>query len=451
MLRVPSVILRGGEVGVFALVRWRSTLESREGAVKFHRRWTKETSRQFLDQMALDLGHTSLDDWYAVSPQSVSSAGGSRLLRLYPSFFAMLEDLYPEKTWDVFRRGQVPRHYWKNPQNVQKWFETLKASLNVEKAQDWNNIPEKSIRQFPGGASVLAHHGGKANFLASLYPDEMWCIDERLKVPHHYWESHENRRQFMEKLGRRLGITTLEDWRDVTHQQLQKNGAGSLLGRYESFFALLKSVYPEHDWRLYRKGRVPSGYWNSLSNVRDFVKYFEETHHLSDLEEWYRVSWIQIRLAGGGGLVPKYRRLVKLLSEVYPGHPWDASRLSRSNKRSEQKWLVTLVQKLYPETDVIEEYLYSTSERRSVEFDVFVPSQMIAFEFQGEHHFREIPSFGSLEMYQERDRTKRTFCAENRIILVEVPYTWDCSTETLQSLIHEKLTGCAQEMPPPSS
>ena len=73
-----------------------------------------------------------------------------------------------------------------------------------------------------------------------------------------------------------------------------------------------------------------------------------------------------------------------------------------------------------------------------MQLDVFVPKLSLGFEYQGEQHYFDVYQMGAQWRYVERDEQKRKACKENRISLIEVPYWWDCQTETLKATIHEK-------------
>jgi hypothetical protein len=96
---------------------------------------------------------------------------------------------------------------------------------------------------------------------------------------------------------------------------------------------------------------------------------------------------------------------------------------------------------------------------------VDLPSLKLAFEFQGIQHYTSVWYFGgSLREYEERDEEKRIACAkrgnQDRIIsessikspiespiyimltclgitLIEIPYWWDNTIESLQATIHQ--------------
>ncbi len=70
-----------------------------------------------------------------------------------------------------------------------------------------------------------------------------------------------------------------------------------------------------------------------------------------------------------------------------------------------------------------------------MEFDIFIPNLSLAFEYQGEQHYKDRYIFSSAP-YKARDKEKRRLAADYGISLVEVPYWWDKQKESLVEMIH---------------
>ena len=79
------------------------------------------------------------------------------------------------------------------------------------------------------------------------------------------------------------------------------------------------------------------------------------------------------------------------------------------------------------------------ASQRPMQLDVFIPSKSLAFEYQGKQHYEEVGVFSSTKHYQQRDEEKRILCAANNIKLIEVPYWWNRTQESLQETIDKSL------------
>lgn len=71
---------------------------------------------------------------------------------------------------------------------------------------------------------------------------------------------------------------------------------------------------------------------------------------------------------------------------------------------------------------------------QSIEFDVFIPTFSLAFEYQGFHHYGHTQYFG---LPPNREQFKRDVCDEAGITLIEVPFWWDGRPNTLAALIQQ--------------
>ena len=70
--------------------------------------------------------------------------------------------------------------------------------------------------------------------------------------------------------------------------------------------------------------------------------------------------------------------------------------------------------------------------------DIFLPNEKLAFEYQGEHHYHDLYSMGSLWQQIQRDKEKKEICKQNGITLIEIPYWWDKQLSSLIATIHQQ-------------
>jgi hypothetical protein len=104
----------------------------------------------------------------------------------------------------------------------------------------------------------------------------------------------ENQRAFLDSIGPEIGVkgSDLSPWYSVDFATLKKLGASSLLSlKYRfSFYNMLKSVYPEHDWIPWKFNRIPTTLGRDPEVIKRALAYVEVERNITRWEEWYLVS-----------------------------------------------------------------------------------------------------------------------------------------------------------------
>src|SRR5689334_21955923 len=107
-------------------------------------------------------------------------------------------------------------------------------------------------------------------------------------------------KHFFGRLGHKLGYKRLEDWYNITTDDISKFGGDRLLDTHfnSSPVKALKTIYPEYDWMIWRFKRVPKGYWERVGKgvceQKRMLDWLGEQLSIKSLDEWYRVSMMQV-------------------------------------------------------------------------------------------------------------------------------------------------------------
>lgn len=135
-----------------------------------------------------------------------------------------------------------------------------------------------------------------------------------------------------------------------------------------------------------------------------------------------------------------YKSVYTLLSAGYPDRTWKKSKFVKK-KRANQRLVYALTQKIFPKLEVIEEYYHAELSRISgqiISFDVFIPALNLAIEYHGIQHYEDMPVFGNLEIFRERDKEKALLCKEHNIRVLVVPYWLTLTQTNLENLLRQE-------------
>ena len=424
--------------------------------------------KEILDELQERIWIRKPEQWFCISRVQLRSFGIESLVRHYGGLLPMLEKVYPDIDWNLVKKHsnlqvttnlmkgfwenrdndnqqnsnfRLPQGYWNSIENQREFLDYVANKFDIKSDSDWSKVTTDDIRAL-GGRQLLRKYPSFFDALKEIYPEKELSIDiARQRVPQNYWSEIENQRNFLEKFREDNGLENIQDLKNVSVVELNLAGASRMLRFYNSYIELLRTVYPEETWNEIEFKYVPRGHWCKRDNIIAFLEGIKEKYKITKLEDWYRISDLQIKSSNGAGLLRKYGSKNALLEIAYPDYNWNKFLLSKRDKRSAQRWLFLQVQELFPGLEIIEDYILhiSRESKISVELDVFIPKYNLALEYQGEHHFRDIPAFGNIEMYTARDREKIELCTQADIKIIHIPFWWDEELESLKKMISDEV------------
>src|SRR5256885_2308773 len=105
-----------------------------------------------------------------------------------------------------------------------------------------------------------------------------------------------------------LGYQCMDDWYSVTADDIEKNGGRQLLSSFRGPPSrALQSIYPEHNWMLWRFKTVPHGYWEQKENQTEFFDRLYVLLGYKCMDDWYNVTQKDIHKNGGAGVLLDYK------------------------------------------------------------------------------------------------------------------------------------------------
>ena len=314
--------------------------------------------------------------------------------------------------------------------------------MNVKKPEDWYKIPHEEVRKL-GGITLIKLYGSLSEFIMKMYPEYPWNVFKFQRLPNFFWNDKNNHIKFVNYLLEELNVSPNDTTAcsQITTNDIKKYGGAGMIPYYSNLLELFKECIPNNNWNVKLLRKYPKNHWNDRNNIIEFLEDIKSIYGIKKMDDWYRLSREQIRfISGGSGLIKNLGSLYEILKIAYPDENWDKDKLANRSKKSSQRWLFIQTQKLFPGMEVIEDFILVPKEPHSpIELDIFIPKYNIGLEYQGIHHYHDLPSFGPVELYKDRDERKKEICKKSNVILISVPYTWNNSLSDLKKLIKEKI------------
>jgi hypothetical protein len=241
---------------------------------------------------------------------------------------------------------KISDRFWDNKENQRIFLNNLGKQLGFQSLDNWYNISKKQIEQ-NGGNSLLRNYYGASpsKLVKSVYSEHSW---NEFKFSNVHNISNEEQRNYLEELGNKLGIRYMDDWYNITQKLIMENGGSSILQKYKgSPSKMLLSIYPNYPWVLEKfRTKISEKYWENKNHRIDLIKNLTKKLQISDLNDWARISLLQISQIYGHMDVFKKYPLQQLLVEAFPNFNWNLNQKLRSS----QRFLRETVQKLFPQS-----------------------------------------------------------------------------------------------------
>src|SRR5690606_6973960 len=103
------------------------------------------------------------------------------------------------------------------------------------------------------------------------YPWKGWLFRS---TSQRFWQSKQNRLDYMDWLGDKLGLKTTDDWYKVSRSHFHTNRGGGMLANYygDSVFRALRESAPDTHWIPWGFHTVPQGFWQDQKNRKACMK-----------------------------------------------------------------------------------------------------------------------------------------------------------------------------------
>lgn len=215
--------------------------------------------------------------------------------------------------------------YWKDTKNQRQHLEWVGKQLGVSHLDDWYKFASSEVRKRAPFISTY-HRSSLYEALKNLFPEHNWNPSRFKTVPKGHWSEVEAQREHLNKVGKELGVTKLDDWYKFTSVEFRKRAL--FINKYYngSLPEALQHLYPEHNWDPLLFQRPPRGHWKSEHNQREHLNKLGKELGVRDLDDWYKFS-SQV-VSQRAPFIGNYYKgsLYNVLKHLYPEHDWNPLR-----------------------------------------------------------------------------------------------------------------------------
>lgn len=215
-----------------------------------------ENQRNFLIDLGSKLGIKEGDfsAWYGISGDQVAKDGGRALLEHYNnSISELLMSVFPEYNWDISQFLKKPRNYWKSPLKKREFLVEVGKKMGIEEGdlEAWYKVSSEDLAKHGAMYLLVLHKSSLSTLLRAVFSEHNWDLAKFEARPRNFWSSQERQRSFMVEVGKKFGIIEgdYDKWLDIRSEDISREGGAGLLMQFNgNLSALLKAIFPEHNW-----------------------------------------------------------------------------------------------------------------------------------------------------------------------------------------------------------
>lgn len=249
--------------------------------------------KAYINWLERQLKIRCLDDWYQVRRSTVIKKyyGQTAVRRNGGSLYHLLCNVYPEHQWYPWKFHETSPKFWGKKKNRIVYLKWLEKELNFKKPSDWYQIKGQDFFRNYGRRVMNSYYRfDYVKMAKEIYPKENWMEWKFAILPNGFWDDRSNCRRFIAWLKQELGLKKMEDWYQVTREEVKAKNGGVMIRSFRSISAALAFAYPKNNWMPWKFPQVPPHYWEHLANRKKYLKWLGNQLKFTSKKEWNRLT-----------------------------------------------------------------------------------------------------------------------------------------------------------------
>eukprot|EP01118_Nematostelium_gracile_P010561 TRINITY_DN3656_c0_g1_i6.p1 TRINITY_DN3656_c0_g1~~TRINITY_DN3656_c0_g1_i6.p1 ORF type:complete len:404 (+),score=92.95 TRINITY_DN3656_c0_g1_i6:77-1288(+) len=289
--------------------------------------------RKELIAVGKKLGYKKMEDWYQISVKKLRHQNlGGLLLKYKGSPSNLLQTIFPEHHFDIRKFSTVPNGYWGDINNQRAAIKQFGKEMGYKRMEDWYQTSAKKLEHRNLGGLLAKYNGSPSNLLQTIFPEHHFDTRKFSSVPTGYWDDINNQREATKKLGKELGYKSMEDWYQITQNDLYRQNLGGLLTKYNgSPSQFVKAMFPEHQFYPWKFSSIPKGCWEDKENRIAYMKWLMQELNMKKVDDLYSITVDTLQKNHGLGLYSHFHNSKTRLLEDFFDNRQDKKQLQKSS------------------------------------------------------------------------------------------------------------------------
>jgi len=158
--------------------------------------------------------------------------------------------------------------------------------------------------------------------------------NNRKRKPQGFWEITDTHRYALEWICKKEGWDFPFGLYSLSKNHLQKHDIDGLSNYYsQSPINMVTSILNEYEWYAWKFQMTPMNYWKDDKNKIEYLKWFEKEKKINSEQDWYEISFDDIKSNYGGTLFSSYFNgsITSIAKFLYPNFDFDETRFIRTS------------------------------------------------------------------------------------------------------------------------